>query len=99
MRADPISRGSAGVRHASLFRAAVRSRGFTDFYLVHPSLDGKLIESARSQEYRRSEPMNKMTTVFYVDDNAQSRGLLSSVLAECGFEIITAGDPVEALSR
>jgi len=43
--------------------------------------------------------MNKMTTVFYVDDNARSRGLLSSVLAECGFEIITAGDPVEALSR
>ena len=43
--------------------------------------------------------MNKMTKVFYVDDNARSRGLLSSVLAECGFEIITAGDPVEALSR
>jgi len=43
--------------------------------------------------------MNKMTTVFYVDDNPRSRGLLSSVLAECGFEIITAGDPVEALSR
>ena len=43
--------------------------------------------------------MNKMTTVFYVDDNARSRGLLSSVLAECGFKIITAGDPVEALSR
>ena len=43
--------------------------------------------------------MNKLTTVFYVDDNARSRGLLSSVLTECGFEIITAGDPVEALSR
>ena len=43
--------------------------------------------------------MNKMTTVFYVDDNARSRGFLSSVLAECGFEIITAGDLVEALSR
>ena len=43
--------------------------------------------------------MNKMTKVFYVDDNARSRGLLSSVLAECGFEIITAGDLVEALSR
>jgi CheY-like chemotaxis protein len=43
--------------------------------------------------------MNKMTTVFYVDDNPRSRGLLSSVLAECGFEMITAGDPVEALSR
>jgi|ERR1700756_2032606 CheY-like chemotaxis protein len=41
---------------------------------------------------------NGMATVFYVDDNARSRGLLSSVLAECGFEMITAGDPVEAIS-
>ena len=42
---------------------------------------------------------NEMTTVFYVDDNARSRRWLSSVLAECGFEMITAGDPVEALGR
>jgi len=42
---------------------------------------------------------NGMTTVFYVDDNARSRRLLSSVLAECGFEMITATDPVEALCR
>jgi CheY-like chemotaxis protein len=38
-----------------------------------------------------------MATVFYVDDNARSRRLLSSVLTECGFEVITAADPVEAL--
>jgi len=38
-------------------------------------------------------------TVFYVDDNVRSRTLLSSVLAECGFEILTAADPVEALCR
>jgi len=42
---------------------------------------------------------NAMTTVFYVDDNARSRRLLGSVLAECGFEMITAGDPIEALCR
>jgi CheY-like chemotaxis protein len=42
---------------------------------------------------------NGMTTVFYVDDNARSRTLLSGVLAECGFEMITAADPVEALRR
>lgn len=42
---------------------------------------------------------NGMTTVFYVDDNTRSRRLLSSVLAECGFEMITAADPVEALCR
>jgi CheY-like chemotaxis protein len=43
--------------------------------------------------------MNGTTTVFYVDDNARSRRLLSSILAECGFEMITAADPVEALCR
>ena len=42
---------------------------------------------------------NGMTTVFYVDDNARSRRLLTSVLTECGFEMITAADPVEALLR
>ena len=42
---------------------------------------------------------NEMRTVFYVDDNARSRRLLGSVLAECGFEMITAGDPIEALCR
>jgi len=42
---------------------------------------------------------NGTTTVFYVDDNARSRKLLGGVLAECGFEMITAGDPVEALCR
>jgi CheY-like chemotaxis protein len=42
---------------------------------------------------------NGMTTVFYVDDKARSRRLLSSVLTECGFEMITAADPVEALRR
>jgi len=42
---------------------------------------------------------NGMPTVFYVDDNARSRTLLSRVLAECGFEMITAADPVEALCR
>jgi CheY-like chemotaxis protein len=41
---------------------------------------------------------NGMTKVFYVDDNARSRTLLSSVLADCGFEMITVGDPIEALS-
>ena len=40
-----------------------------------------------------------MATVFYVHDNAKSRRLLSSVLTDCGFEIITAADPVEALRR
>ena len=42
---------------------------------------------------------NGMPTVFYVDDNARSRTLLGSVLAECGFHMITSGDPLEALCR
>jgi CheY-like chemotaxis protein len=40
-----------------------------------------------------------MATVFYVDDNARSRRLLSSILTECGFEVIAEADPVEALRR
>jgi len=40
-----------------------------------------------------------MATVFYVDDNARCRRLLSSVLTECGFEVITVADPVDALRR
>lgn len=44
--------------------------------------------------------MNKeMKKVFYVDDNTRSRRLLSSVLAQCGFEMLEAGDPIEALCR
>jgi CheY-like chemotaxis protein len=42
---------------------------------------------------------NGMATVLYVDDNARSRVFLGGVLAEYGFEMITAGDPVEALCR
>jgi CheY-like chemotaxis protein len=42
---------------------------------------------------------NQIVTVFYVDDNDRSRGLLSSILAEHGFEMITAADPAEALRR
>jgi len=37
--------------------------------------------------------------IFYVDDNPKSRRLLTSVMKSCGFEVITAGDPIEALSR
>jgi CheY-like chemotaxis protein len=44
--------------------------------------------------------MNKgITKVFYVDDNTQSRRLFSSMLAQCGFEMIEAGNPIEALCR
>jgi two-component system cell cycle sensor histidine kinase/response regulator CckA len=38
-------------------------------------------------------------TIFYVDDNPKSRRLLTSVIRSCGFEVISAGDPIEALSR
>lgn len=42
--------------------------------------------------------MEKRTTVFYVDDNPKSSRLLSSVLEECGFRVITKNDPLEALA-
>src|SRR5271155_2192783 len=37
--------------------------------------------------------------IFYVDDNHKSRRLLTSVIKSCGFDVISAGDPMEALSR
>ncbi len=42
--------------------------------------------------------MEHRTTVFYVDDNPKSSRLLSSVLEECGFRVITKNDPIEALA-
>ena len=42
--------------------------------------------------------MENRTTVFYVDDNVKSSRLLTSVLETCGFRVIGAHDPVEALS-
>jgi len=43
--------------------------------------------------------MENRTTVFYVDDNPRSSRLLTSVLEGCGFRVIPAHDPVEALGR
>ena len=42
--------------------------------------------------------MENRTTVLYVDDNPKSSQLLSSVLEECGFRVITKNDPLEALA-
>jgi CheY-like chemotaxis protein len=42
--------------------------------------------------------MENRTTVFYVDDNPKSSRLLTSVLEECGFRVITRNDPIEALA-
>jgi CheY-like chemotaxis protein len=41
----------------------------------------------------------KNATVFYVDDNAKSQRLLGSLITACGFRVITASSPVEALAR
>jgi CheY-like chemotaxis protein len=41
--------------------------------------------------------MENRTIVLYVDDNPKSSRLLTSVLEECGFRIITINDPAEAL--
>ncbi len=42
--------------------------------------------------------MENRTTVLYVDDNPKSSRLLSGVLEECGFRVITRNDPIEALA-
>ena len=40
----------------------------------------------------------KDATVFYVDDNAKSQRLLGSLITACGFRVITASNPLEALA-
>jgi CheY-like chemotaxis protein len=40
--------------------------------------------------------MENRTTVLYVDDNPKSSRLLTSVLEECGFRVISKNDPIEA---
>src|SRR5260370_41602484 len=42
--------------------------------------------------------MENRTTVFYVDDNPKSSKLLTGVLEECGFRVVTRNDPIEALA-
>jgi CheY-like chemotaxis protein len=47
---------------------------------------------------RRSQNLiTSIATILYVDDNPKSRRFLGSVLIDCGFEVITTGDPVEAI--
>jgi len=41
--------------------------------------------------------MKHRRTVLYVDDNPKSSRLLTTVLEECGFRVIAATDPLEAL--
>src|SRR5258708_28402470 len=50
------------------------------------------------QERNGGFVMENRTTVFYVDDNPKSSRLLTSVLEECGFRVITKNDPLEALA-
>src|SRR5579872_5899590 len=38
-------------------------------------------------------------TIFYVDDNPKSRRLLTSVIRSRGFDVLSIGDPIEAVSR
>jgi CheY-like chemotaxis protein len=38
-------------------------------------------------------------TVFYVDDNPKARRLLAGVMRSCGFDVVSAGDPIDAVSR
>jgi len=72
---------------ASALRFGIHSpRAWSGKTFVHARMDGGW-KSMRTEQ----------TTVFYVDDNAKSRRLLTVILRESGFEVITASDPVEAL--
>src|SRR5258708_20460811 len=50
------------------------------------------------QERNGGFVMDNRTTVFYVDDKCEFGRLLTSVLEECGFRVITKNDPLEALA-
>ena len=41
--------------------------------------------------------IGSVPTILYVDDNLKSRRLLGSVLGDCGFEVITTANPVDAI--
>jgi CheY-like chemotaxis protein len=43
--------------------------------------------------------MHQSGTIFYVDDNPKSRRLIATIFRAYGFQVITAADPVEAVSR
>lgn len=40
---------------------------------------------------------DRQLIVLYVVDNLRSRRLLTAILGECGFEVITANDPIGAI--
>jgi CheY-like chemotaxis protein len=42
--------------------------------------------------------MDTRNTILYVDDNPKSSRLLSGVLEECDFRVVTRNDPAEALA-
>lgn len=50
------------------------------------------METAKRNAMHRQPPV-----VLYVDDNLKSNRFLTAVLQECGFDVITASGPVEAL--
>jgi len=50
-------------------------------------------------EAANRNPMHRqLPVVLYVDDNLRSSRFLTTVLEECGFDVITANDPIEALA-
>jgi CheY-like chemotaxis protein len=57
---------------------------------------GALPKTRRAKEWRFV--MDNQITVLYVDDNPKSSRLLTSVLEECGFRVISRNDPVESLA-
>src|SRR5262249_12799767 len=56
----------------------------------------KIRASAQGERSLHNMIANK-PTVLYVDDNPKSRRLLATVFRICGFEVVTAADPMETL--
>jgi CheY-like chemotaxis protein len=81
---------------------------FTKLYKLFTRLPARSTDRLRSLSVRGDQSCERESeaygmvhhgTIFYVDDNPKSRRLLTSVIRSCGFEVMSAGDPIEALSR
>src|ERR1700687_6213179 len=71
---------------------------FPIIYKSLPTSFARALCGLRSSGKERRFVMENRTTIFYVDDNPKSSRLLTSVLEQSGFRVITKNDPVEALA-
>lgn len=100
------ARSGTGLGLAVVYGIVASHHGFIDVHSVVGK--GTTFEilfpmTTRPRETRSEEPAPHTLaqghgTILVVDDELQVREIMSRVLAECGYEVVTAGDGREALS-